>query len=122
MGHNHVIGTAMKIPDCVRRSQYKQFFIHHPDDGGKLRLPKKYFKDDPVYKRKAALPHFSSGSTNIMNTRWSSGPSYSKDIATLSSYDAFPQFESYVIREVPGQPPQMLPYSYNVAKQPKIST
>ncbi|CAL4065629.1 unnamed protein product, partial [Meganyctiphanes norvegica] len=116
--HNHVIGSAMKIPDCIRRSPYKQFFIHHPDTGSKLSIPKSYFKDDPHKKRSSSLPRASSGSTNVMNTKWTSGPSYSKEMSNLSSYGAFPKFESYVVRDVPGQPPEMLTYSYDVPKMP----
>jgi len=120
--HNHVIGSAMKILDCIRRSSYKQYFIHHPEIGHKGTLPKRYFKDDPVYKRGKSLPMITSSKTNVRNTEWTSGPSYSKELANRqSSYGGFPSYESYVIREVPGQPPEMLSYSYDVPKMPKIS-
>jgi len=119
--HNHVIGSAMKIPDCIRRSSYKHYFIHHPDIGHKLTLPKRYMKDDPIYKRAHSLPRITSNKTNVRNTEWTSGPSYSKEMCNLTSYGGFPKFDSYVIREVPGQPPEMLTYSYDVPQRPKIS-
>jgi len=121
--HNHVIGSAMKLPDCIRRSPYKHYFIHHPDISHKLTLPKKYMKDERVTKRSASVgPRITPSKTNVMNTQWTSGPSYSKELVSQSAYGGFPQFESYVIREVPGQPPEMLTYTYDVPQKPRITT
>jgi len=120
--HNHILGSAMKLPPCIRRSPYKHYFIHHPDISHKLMLPKKYMKDDPVSKRYNPKPDLTPRKTNIMNTKWKSGPSYSKDLVSQSAYGGFPQYESYVVREVPGQPPEMLTFSYDVAKMPRVTT